>query len=226
VKRDSRHLWLADRNTNPSYRKPDYFVCMNAQSFATLATIFGERHGHFSCLDDTIIQQDLHHIPRPLEHRLVDWDRDGERRDHFASWAIVKMDWEYPPFLKPVPGSDAQHPVGIAVHEKRAGLKTGAYEITYRYNYAQQDSVPERPTLVELLSFENDTDCDASGLEGRVLSSSEGSPLKLPGDFVGNITIRLTPRSIHKDGQPYYSRTVRIDPHSSLHLLSCDAPSR
>jgi hypothetical protein len=227
MKRDNRYVWLADRKTNPGYRTPDYFVCMSAQSFATLAATFGERHGRWiNCLDDEIIQQDLHHIPRPLEHRLVDWDKEGERRNRWASWAIVKMDWEYPPFLTPAPGADPQHPVAIAVQEKRTGPKTGAYEITYQYHYTQQENVPERPPLVELLSFGKDTDCDARGIEGEVLSSSEGSPLKLPRNFVGKIAIRLTPRSKSKDGQPYYSQLVRIEPHSSLHLRPCDAPSR
>jgi hypothetical protein len=227
MKRDRRYLWLADRNTNPSYRKPDYFICMNPQNFGTLAATLGDRQSsHISCLYQEIIRQDLQHIPRPLEHRLVDWDREGEQRDHFATWAIVKMDWEYPPFLKPAPGADAQHPVAIAVHEQRSGPETGAYEINYQYRYTQQDNVPERPPLVELLSFGNDTDCSARGTQVVVLSSSEGSSLKLPGDFVGKVAIRLTPRSIRKDGQPYYSQIVRIDPHSSFHLRSCDARSR
>jgi hypothetical protein len=59
-----------------------------------------------------------------------------------------------------------------------------------------------------------------------VLSSSEGSPFKLPGDFVGKVALRITPRSIRKDGQLCYSEIVRIDPSSPFHLRPCEASSR
>jgi len=229
VRRDLRHVWFADRKTNPAYLKPDYYLCMVPQTPATTQAALPEQGGgrrqFQSCLYQGLIQQDLHDAPRPLRHRLVDWDKEGQRRSNLASWAVVKLDWEYPPFLAPAPGADSAYPVAMAVVEKRHSPGSPSYEVTFQHRYAHQDNTPERPPVVELLSYGRGAGCSSSDDEIAVLSREEGpAAFTLPGGFAGKVGIRLTPRSIHKVGMAYYSRIVRIDPASRFRIQQCEIP--
>ena len=98
---DRRYLWLADRHTNPEYRRPRYFVCMVPQSPATvLARILRERGqgpGTLGCATRPLVR-----LATPGESRLpgftlVAMDREGQGRIGFEAWAIVEIDWDRGP---------------------------------------------------------------------------------------------------------------------------------
>jgi hypothetical protein len=94
---DRRYLWLADRDTNRDYRRPDYFLCMIPQSPGSLLgfiqRIRGKGEGQPGCSDLPLVKlaaDPTHPIPGLS---LVEIDAEGPSRIGFASWAIVKFDW-------------------------------------------------------------------------------------------------------------------------------------
>ncbi len=87
-----KYLWFADRDTNPDYRKPQYFVCMIGQSPSYILQRL--RHnlvGETGCTAQLLVQLarqgDIGGI------RLVDYDRAGLEKTGMAWWAIVRFDW-------------------------------------------------------------------------------------------------------------------------------------
>ncbi|MGE3910173.1 MAG: hypothetical protein AB7K36_12515 [Chloroflexota bacterium] len=92
----NKYVWLADKDTNPAYLRPDYFVCMTPQHLrGILERITRQKDRVGLCSDMPIVKRALEG-PRPyLNHQLV--DRDLSEGD---SWAIVKLDWSVPPGLR------------------------------------------------------------------------------------------------------------------------------
>jgi hypothetical protein len=99
LKTDDRYIWLRDRDTNPDYRKPQYFICMIPQSLTSLVEKYlrerGEGDGYRGCADMGLVKyamsstQDA--IPRA---ELVAMDTEGPRKYGYEAWAIVKLSWE------------------------------------------------------------------------------------------------------------------------------------
>lgn len=90
---DQRYLWLADKNNNNEYRKPDYFICLLGQDISTLQNkIAGNRH-YKGCLDFPLVKLALNGKYSNQELRIVEYDKLGEQQTGVASWAIVKFDW-------------------------------------------------------------------------------------------------------------------------------------
>ena len=80
------YLWMADRNTNSAYMKPDLYIC-----FAALSTIahihaakFGSEAQRFSCSPKML------HLPELGEDRasVVAYDQAN------SQWAVIHMNWK------------------------------------------------------------------------------------------------------------------------------------
>ena len=52
-----------------------------------------------------------------LEHRCVRWDKLGWNR-----WAIVKLDWDYPPYLERLPERTGGQRVAVKVRSRMLAL--------------------------------------------------------------------------------------------------------
>jgi len=95
---DGRYLWLADRDRNPEYRRPQYFICLMPQSLGTVlkGLRFAQSNGpaNSGCGRMGIVRyaaaarKDV--LPRA---ELVAMDTEGRRKHGHESWAILKLDW-------------------------------------------------------------------------------------------------------------------------------------
>jgi hypothetical protein len=90
---DQRYLWLADKNSNNEYRKPDYFICLLGQDVGTVQRKITEKGNYRGCLDFPLVKLALNGKYSNRELRVVEYDKLGEQQTGVASWAIVKFDW-------------------------------------------------------------------------------------------------------------------------------------
>ncbi len=187
-------LWFADRHTNPAYLRPDYYVCFWPQSFRTAV---GAR-------DPSLFQDLIHYCPSlgivsdatkpgfPLHRRLVAADPSL-----YASWAIVKLGWTFPPFVRSL---------ALTVEAGTAGAVAQVSSET-----AQQDGIPVIPADVELLAERGNAGCvvhdNALTPIGRLAGSGA---LPLPPGFSGLVVARVTPRTADARGIPVLSNAVSV----------------
>ncbi len=96
---DAKYLWFADADANAAYLKPDFGLFIDQPaSIAEALTEFVQRDSepeHLIAFDTTgLIKRTQEPLQPFLAHRLA--ATDGRR------FSIVKFDWDFPPFLRPV----------------------------------------------------------------------------------------------------------------------------
>ncbi|MCP4005674.1 MAG: hypothetical protein GY725_15905 [bacterium] len=195
VSREFKYLWLADRLENPDYRTPGYFICMVPQNMYRGASLSNRRrpvprHG---CSNLGIVKMALESGPKLLSHELVARDQSG--RDH---WAILKLDWDYPPYLKELDGRGNR--VNLCAERSSGDLR-----VRVDYEYAQQQGKPETGSSLQLYLLSE------SAEEPKRLAQSENrSEILLPADFIGEIRAGVTPATATKTGEEFLSAPVEI----------------
>ena len=98
LKTSDRYLWLADRDRNPEYRRPQYFLCLSPHSLATVSHHLdlskSNGAGDAGCGRLGIVRYALAGrsdiLPRA---ELIAMDTAGRRNYGHESWAILKLDW-------------------------------------------------------------------------------------------------------------------------------------
>jgi len=84
--RDLRYLWFADRDNNPAYLKPDYYLCITLQDIATvLDPRTRQTHG---CSQLPLVRSAGTDVNGILRTELAAQDPSGKDR-----WAIVRLHW-------------------------------------------------------------------------------------------------------------------------------------
>ncbi|HEX3729642.1 MAG TPA: hypothetical protein VHV47_07545, partial [Opitutaceae bacterium] len=100
IERDLTYLWFADRDTNPAYAKPDFGMLI-AQPSSIAETLLwtlerqgGQARPAIAFGNSGVVGR----ATSPLQPFLADtfMASDG------LQYSIVKFDWDYPPYLKPV----------------------------------------------------------------------------------------------------------------------------
>jgi hypothetical protein len=95
------YLWFADRDTNPDYRRPQYYLCTTPESIdPVIATLkwklgLGDLPYSAGCDQKGLVKLAQEKNPRKLSPRptLLEIDNDGLQKLGYAQWAIVKLDW-------------------------------------------------------------------------------------------------------------------------------------
>ena len=98
LKTDDRYIWLADRDSNPAYRQPQYFICLVPQSMLSALEKVrrdnGVGPGYPGCASMGLVRHALSGpkdvIPRA---ELVAMDTEGPKKYGHETWAILKLDW-------------------------------------------------------------------------------------------------------------------------------------
>jgi hypothetical protein len=94
---DDRYLWFADKKTNHSYRRPDYFICVFYQTLGSAVPFSQHLSGHSFYLGQGCNNLPLVKLSTQLDNsyglRLVEIDSEGPVSVGFVRWAIVKFDW-------------------------------------------------------------------------------------------------------------------------------------
>jgi hypothetical protein len=118
---------------------------------------------------------------------------------------IVKLDWEYPPYLRPLAGGKQQERVRI---ERSDGSQGSRIDVVY--DYAHQEGKPEGGTIVRLYGVSGE------GPAQLLVEQTGVQEFHLPRDFAGNIRASVVPCCAEKQGEEYFSNVVRIGDGPSL----------
>jgi hypothetical protein len=207
--RDTRHLWSRDQLENPSYEKPDYFLCMQPQTPVDTAILKNIRGERFGCSSYPIAMHALAGDDEVLAHRVQD-------RDHARdSWMIIKLDWTYPPYLREDPATGKL----LEVTGKRRGGRT---ELEVSYRYAHQDELPEQQSILRVYHSPNSSSCALDHRERVVVASSAGgTSIALPSRIRGTIVVSVTPMAAGKYGAEYFSEELTIPGKDSAEVGHC-----
>jgi hypothetical protein len=97
---DTAYLWFADKNTNPDYAHPEYFLCITMQSVSTVLQEALRRkrrgEGNAGCERNQLVQLvrrgEGKFVYPALE--LLESDQQGPEVVGYERWAIVKLNWK------------------------------------------------------------------------------------------------------------------------------------
>jgi len=94
---DEQYLWLADREINRTYKKPNYALTI-IQPAGVQESLYrdGVRDSSARAEANGLVRRSRELFQPFLRHRLVESDRD--------LFSIVKLDWDFPPYLRPADG--------------------------------------------------------------------------------------------------------------------------
>ena len=160
VERDFKYLWLADRETNPEYRRPAFVLNVSqAPNFSEAMKRYREwqspRSGVPPSVENTGLFQRARQSFQPfLRHRVT--DSDGR---HFS---IVRFDWDFPPYLNPQDAQMQELARQLTLPQKLA-LSAASHDVSRRWR-------------VEL-DFLNTSPAGRAGVE----LTCDGDPVPLPG---------------------------------------------
>lgn len=224
------YRWFADKKQNPTYRRPDYYLSLVFPTFHHAMEHLVHRVGaKFVCRHHGKTQ--LSEYPKfasnigivinadqnqgILSHRVV--NRDKSERDN---WAILKLDWDFPPYLRSQDGL----PESLYVKLHFAQIK-GRQAVRVEYSYAHQEDKAESGSKIRLF---------AERSNGSMLLADESSQqnwLVLPAEFSGKIQASVTPSTHTKVGSEYFSQIIdlktkplTVDPRSSVRGSKFDRP--
>jgi hypothetical protein len=136
---------------------------------------------------------------------------DARGRD---TWAIVRLDWDFPPYLEPLSADADGQRVDIAIEDGSPA------RVRVNYTYVQQDGHPERDSTIRLYQVAADRSrCLVA--EGRRVTQ-----LDLPERFSGVVQAAVTPASGTKVGAEYFSKEVHVRNSQVPVQTACDRPNR
>jgi hypothetical protein len=200
VKRDDAYVWFADRAVNAAYNKPEYFLAMTFQFWATYGL------GQAYLMDHTAARR-----PRAGDIWLVRAIREGRTSflhpvevAHDASpldrWSIIRLDWDFPPFLRPFEG-------GEFVMLDSSPIADGI-RVRVNYRYAHQEGVPEAGTRIILFAQSRCADAE----QNVVLSPTAAGAHEfiLPVSFAGTLSGEVQPATATKAGPAYRSPPLQL----------------
>ena len=189
------YVWLHDRATNPAYREPRYYLCTRFQSLPdALARAQGRESLDGSCNDLPIVKRADSSDQPFLQYRVV-----GRDPSPFGSWAIVELDWDFPPYLQPLPGGSEPARVIATPRATPAGQM-----LDIQYRYAQQKNVPESDTLLRLYRR------DSAGGVCLLAEQAGPGPIPVPAGVSGTLVVSVQPGTATKRGPEYMSEPVSI----------------
>jgi len=189
------YVWFADRGRNPAYARPDVYVCMRQQGMTTaLARVTGDYSAMLPCENVPLVA-----LAASGGHSYLGLELVGRDPSPLDSWAIVALDWHFPPFLKPRGTGVYRRSFDALLADGPAGSA-----LTIDYDYRQADGDPEADTRVRV---------EGLGTDGRRCLLAErtgGGALPLPANLRGPIRASVTPRSATKAGAEYVSDSLVV----------------
>jgi hypothetical protein len=190
---DFRYLWFADWKSNSAYRTPEYFVCWLHLYFFTVVSPEKPKCGNLPGVGEIRNGTSL------LKHKEV------FRDEKYDLWSIVKLDWDYPPYLLPLHASSADTKVQAALAPRADGI---GFRVEIHPH--QQWAHPIVGAHYMLYVNSDDTKCDV--LPRRLFQVADNpTDLLLPKKFKGCVRIGVAPFTATKTGSEYYGSTMIIE---------------
>jgi hypothetical protein len=200
VKRDDAYVWFADRTTNAAYDKPQYFLAMTFQFWATYGL------GPAYLIDDNAVERrragDIPLVRAIREGRTsyvhpVEVARDPSPLDR---WSIIRLDWDFPPFLRQLKNGEF---VELDASSNGSGTR-----IRVDYHYAHQEGLREANTRVTLFAQPRCMGPEQS-FNVPPLTANDREFI-LPASFAGTVRAEVQPATATKAGPIYGSRALTI----------------
>ncbi len=143
MQHDIEYFWYRNKSEHPAYMRPDYYVCFNPHSFGVAINEMrmmsskarwcsNNRVVSQAIIANTFTDNDLR-----LRHTLIKSDMSK-----YDSWSIVKMDWDFPPYLAKQSKTRKHFTVQYNYQTKKLSLN---------YIFKQQDGVQESFTKFKIL---------------------------------------------------------------------------
>jgi len=200
---DKRYLWFRDRR-NQDYGKPDYYACMAGQNLTTVVAKLTDhrnpRQEFYGCWYQGIIANVVQENVFVMDYQLTGTDGDDP-----GYWAILKLDYEYPPYLEQV-GREKLDGVNLSVIQDRDGKLQAVAD----YRFLQLTGEPEAGSTLEVYTS-NDTSCEEKDPDWQLIyAGPTGHWVVLPGGFSGKLQAFVTPKTKHKAGRRYSSQILQI----------------
>jgi hypothetical protein len=128
VARDAQYLWFADAPTNAAYLKPDFGILVKQPANIPEAlAAFVERQARpaspVAFASNGLVRRARDTFQPFLKYRLVATDGDA--------YSIVKFDWDYPPFLKPVDAAMRLAARSMTLDQKIANSEAGQEQLRH-----------------------------------------------------------------------------------------------
>ncbi len=126
LEHDTHYLWFADRDENPSYLKPDYGVLMDqpasiSEALTELAGRQKKAQGPIAFDTLGIVMRTQEPLQPFLNQKLVATD---------GRWySIVKFDWDFPPYLRPVDDAMREAAKAMSFEQKLAFSETSQEQL-------------------------------------------------------------------------------------------------
>jgi hypothetical protein len=194
VAHDDWYLWFADADSNAEYAKPEYFLCflpLNLQVAANRLAV-GRAPANWGCSQSGIVRLGRSAQTQFPKDRVVASDPSG-----LDDWAIVQLDWNYPPYLRSYPDTSSDVQVTGSVVST-----PGGFAVRPEYDARQQEGVAQSPPELRLYS-EGANRC-------VIVDTTDPSALVLPSDFSGPVRISVTPRTATVVGSEYFSKPIWV----------------
>jgi hypothetical protein len=196
---DFRYLWFGDWKSNLAYRTPHYFVCWLHLNFFDVVS----PTNRWSC------GKTLDGIGDIRAGRSVFNHKELFRDQKYDLWSIVKLDWDYPPYLRQLEGISPDERV-----RARVVAKTDGIGFAVKINPTQQEDRAIAGVHYRLYTgvLGNPT-CDGRPSH---LHQVAGTPadLQLSPQFNGCVQIGVIPFTASKTGSEYFSNIMAIDGHA------------
>jgi hypothetical protein len=126
VEHDTHYLWFADGVVNAAYMKPDFGLLIDQPaSISEALTEFTARIGHPA----HAIAFDTLGIVKRTQEVLQPFLRQQLAATDGRSYSIVKFDWDFPPFLKPVDAATRAAALSMTFQQKLAFSETSQEQL-------------------------------------------------------------------------------------------------
>jgi hypothetical protein len=192
---DFRYLWFSDWKSNSAYRRPDYFVCWLHLSFYNVVSPTDYRR---HCGINLTGVRNIREGKTVFDHKEVFRDQK------YDLWSIVKLDWDYPPYLHPLDESFPDTKVRATPIPRRDGIG-----FIVEISPTQQEGRPIVGVQYRLRVEEGDQSmCEPSPRRLFQLTDNPAD-LLLPKNFKGCVQISVSPITATKIGSEYYSEKMR-----------------
>jgi hypothetical protein len=195
---DFRYLWFSDWKSNSVYRTPEYFICWLHLNFFDVVS----PEKRWICGNNLVGVADIREGRSAFDHKEV------FRDEKYDLWSIIKLDWDYPPYLRPLDGA----PTDMKVHAK---LVPGdeAIGFSVQIDPQQQEGRP----IIGLnykLYVETGYWPTCAVFSRRLIQLSDNpASFLLPKDFTGCAQIGVVPFTATKTGLEYHSGVLMSGTH-------------
>jgi hypothetical protein len=206
---DRKYLWFADRERNSDYAKPDAFVCLLTPTYRSVSLELADPQKASRCVDNGMVQWTRRHEAKTWPQHIIA-ARDPSGRD---SWAIVKLDWDVPPYLTAPPRIAAER-------------SANSITLTVSYDFRQQDGKPEYQTDVEIwLVARNGSFCAVQGtpLAAERARGGRTTLVLAPSDADNDLIALARPQTETRIGGPFFTAPFRLEGGEAVPAgASCD----